>query len=113
MAAVQHNIVFATGEDFSFNLIIKDNTGTAVDIGGDTFTAEIRRASGKPLEASFTCTVGGDGSTGEVTCVLPATETSKLDENVRYRWDLFRDTGTAKTQLIKGEARLNWNISNV
>lgn len=112
MAAATHTIILATGEDFSFDLTI-EREGVAVDVAGDTFTAEVRRDSRKPLEASFTCSIIGDGSAGQVRCVLPAAETSKLDGYTRYKWDLFRDTGVTKTQLIKGDVEINNNISNI
>lgn len=113
MAAAIHNLLLATGEDFAFTLTVKDPEGEAVNVTSDTFTAQIRRGSGKPLVASFTCEVT-DGSAGVVSCSLPDDETNKLDGFTTYEWDLFRTTsGGIKTQLIYGEVRVTNKISNV
>jgi len=113
MAAAIHNIQIATGEDFFFTLTVRDGAGEAVDVTSDNFVSQIRRGSGKPLVASFTCSVT-DGPAGVVECVLTDVETNKLDGYTSYDWDLFRiqDDGT-KTQLIYGEVRVTNKISNV
>ena len=88
MAAAKHNLIVSRGEDVSFKVTI---TGDGIDVSSDTFKSEIRRASGKPLVASFTCTVSGS----EVTVTLPRSESLKLDANTTYKWDIFRiESGT-------------------
>ena len=53
MAAAKHNLIVSRGEDFSFTLTVSDGATDPI-LTNDTFKAEIRRASGKPLVASFT-----------------------------------------------------------
>ncbi len=108
MAAAKHNLIVSRGEDFSFKLTI---TGDGINVSSDTFKAEIRRASGKPLVASFTCTVD---SLTEVTVTLPRSESLKLDANTTYKWDIFRvqpdDTSTC---LIKGALRVEGDVTDI
>lgn len=113
MAAALHNIVFARGEDFGFSLTIRDPDGELVDVSADTFTAQIRREHGKPIIAEFTCDAATDGENGVVTCTLPQSETLKLDGNIRYKWDLFRESSTGHIQLIRGEAKVSNNITGL
>ena len=110
MAAAKHNLIVSRGEDFSFKVTI---TGTGIDISSDTFKSEIRRASGKPLVASFTCTVSGS----EVTVTLPRSESLKLDANTTYKWDIFRiQTGPSPdvtTRLIYGDVIVEGNVTDI
>lgn len=115
MAAAIHNIRFARGEDFFFDLTVKDNAGEPINVSNDTFAAQIRREHGKPLAAVFTADAATAGASGVVRFTLPDSETLKLDGNVRYKWDLFRTSGAggSKTQLIRGEAEVTNNITNL
>ena len=108
MAAAKHNLIVSRGEDFSFKVTV-----SGITISGDTFKSEIRRASGKPLVASFTCTV--DSST-EVTVTLPRSESLKLDANTTYKWDIFRiESGTPEitTRLIYGDVIVEGNVTDI
>tara|TARA_R100000951_G_scaffold98794_1_gene88933 strand:- start:377 stop:718 length:342 start_codon:yes stop_codon:yes gene_type:complete len=113
MAAAKHNIIVSRGEDFSFTLTVADSNG-AINITGDTFTAEIRRAGGKPLVASFSFVIT-NASNGVVDATLPKAETLKLDGNTAYKWDLFRfeNTASATTRLIYGDVKVENNITDI
>ena len=109
MAAAKHNLIVSRGEDVSFKVTI---TGDGIDVSSDTFKSEIRRASGKPLVASFTCTVSGS----EVTVTLPRSESLKLDANTTYKWDIFRiESGTpdVTTRLIYGDVIVEGNVTDI
>lgn len=111
MAAAKHNLIVSRGEDFSFKVTVADSSGN-VNISDDTIKSEIRRASGKPLVASFTCTVGT--STNEVTVTLPRSESLKLDANTTYKWDIFRvQTDDTSTCLIRGDLRVEGDVTNI
>lgn len=111
MAAAKHNLIVSRGEDFSFKVTVADSSGD-VNISGDTIKSEIRRASGKPLVASFTCTVGTP--TNEVTVTLPRSESLKLDANTTYKWDIFRvQTDDTSTCLIRGDLRVEGDVTNI
>lgn len=114
MAAAQHNITVATGEDFGFTLTIQDSADNPVDITGDTFTAEVRRAAGKPLAATFTCTIT-NAANGVLSVQLPNTETAKLKARTNYKWDLFRTENVSGdvTQLLFGDVLVRHNITDL
>ena len=118
MAAAKHNLIVSRGEDFSFTLTISES-GSAVilsDAEASTFKAEIRRASGKPLVASFTCAVT-DAANGVVTVTLPRSESLKLDAYTTYNWDIFRiktaPSPDVTTCLIKGDLRIEGNVTDI
>ena len=113
MAAAKHNLIVSRGEDVSFKVTVADSSED-VDVSNDTFKSEIRRASGKPLVASFTCTVGTP--TNEVTVTLPRSESLKLDANTTYKWDIFRiESGTPEitTRLIYGDVIVEGNVTDI
>ena len=112
MAAAKHNLIVSRGEDFSFKITISGITISS----SDTFKSEIRRASGKPLVASFTCTVTAV-TAGEGTVTLPRSESLKLDANTTYKWDIFRiQTGPSPdvtTRLIYGDVIVEGNVTDI
>lgn len=118
MAAAKHNLIVSKGEDFSITLTISES-GSPVNLSGaeaSTFKAEIRRASGKPLVASFTCAVT-DATNGVVTITLPRSESLKLDANTTYKWDIFRiktdPDPHVTTCLIRGDLRIEGNVTDI
>jgi len=120
MAAAKHNLIVSKGEDFSITLTISES-GSPVNLSGaeaSTFKAEIRRASGKPLVASFTCAVT-DATNGVVTITLPRSESLKLDANTTYKWDIFRiktapdPDPDVTTCLIRGDLRIEGNVTDI
>ena len=118
MAAAKHNLIVSRGEDFSITLTISES-GSAVNLSGaeaSTFKAEIRRASGKPLVASFVCEVTS-AVNGIVTVTLPRSESLKLDANTTYKWDIFRIKTAPNldvtTCLIRGDLRIEGNTTDI
>jgi hypothetical protein len=114
MAAAKHNIIVSRGEDFSFTLTVADSS-SAIDVSNNTFKAEIRRGSGKPLVTSFDVTLTTPAS-GIVDFKLPKAKTLLLDANVNYKWDLFRteaDANTTTTRLIYGDVKVEGNITDI
>ena len=110
MAAAKHNLIVSRGEDLSFKVTITEGDRDP-NLASDTIKAEIRRASGKPLVASFTCTVGT--TTNEVTVTLPQAESLKLDANTTYKWDIFRIQPTVTTRLIYGDVIVEGNVTDI
>lgn len=111
MAAAKHDITVGRGEDFGFTLTIDGATLT-----NDSFKAEVRRDAGKPLVATFTCTIS-DAAGGVVSVTLPQEETLKLDGNARYKWDLYRifdegDPTEVVTRLLYGDLKVENNITD-
>jgi len=119
MAAAKHDITVGRGEDFGFTLTITDNSDVVVDLGNDLFKAEVRRGAGKPLVATFSCTIS-DAENGVVSVRLPQEETLKLDGNARYKWDLYRivdgdegDPAEGDTiRLLYGDLKVENNITD-
>lgn len=114
MAAAKHDITVGRGEDFGFTL-----TMSGVNITGDLFKAEVRRDAGKPLVATFSCTLS-DAPNGIVSVRLPQEETLKLDGNARYKWDLYRvidgqeggDPEGDTVRLLYGDLKVENNITD-
>lgn len=111
MAAAKHDITVGRGEDFGFTLTI-----SGADLTNDAFKAEVRRDAGKPLVATFTCTIS-DPSGGVVSVTLPQEETLKLDGNARYKWDLYRifeegESTEEVTRLLYGDLKVENNITD-
>lgn len=114
MAAAKHNLIISRGADFGFRLTIRDLELEIVDVSADTFTAQIRRANKQPLVASFTCESLPDGVNGVVNCILPKSESLKLDGNISYKWDLFRQIdGGVADRLIYGDVKVEDNITYI
>lgn len=119
MAAAKHNLIVSRGEDFSFTLTISES-GSPVDFyssgEASTFKAEIRRASGKPLVASFSCEVTS-AVNGIVTVTLPRSESLKLDANTTYKWDIFRIKTAPNPDvtacLVRGDLRIEGNVTDI
>lgn len=113
MAAANHNIIVGRGEDFSASITVSQD-GSPVDLTDDTFAAEVRRGSGRPLEATFTCSIT-DAGAGNLTITLPKEQTLRLDGDKSYKWDLFRtvDGNGAVSHLIYGDVRVDDNITEL
>jgi hypothetical protein len=115
MAAAQHNLLVSRAADFGFQITIRESDNTIVDVSADTFTAQIRRAPKQPLVASFICESVISGASGIVSCILPKSETLKLDGHITYYWDLFwlSDSSGLSDKLIKGTVKVEDNVTNI
>lgn len=90
------------GDTETISLTIAEADGTPINVAGRTYAAQIRLMPESPdVIAAFTCSVIGDGSTGQVTCTLSSTVTAALSPGTGV-FDLQETNGSAVTTLIAG-----------
>jgi len=78
-------ISFAQGETVIMTLTIKDGAGTVIDVGADTFEAEIKSIDDLATSlGAFTPTFPTDGSDGKVAMTLSAAISLSIPTNVAY-----------------------------
>ena len=81
--------------------ITSDDAGTPVNITGRTYKAQIRtQQDSTTIKASFVCTVTA-GSSGQVTCVLSATDSATLSAGL-YFWDLEENASGVVSTILSG-----------
>ena len=100
-------------DTYTRDIQIQDGDGSAVDITGWTFAAQIRRSPGGPLEADFAVDVT-DAQQGEITLSLASDTTQALSTNGRHVWD-FQAThadGTVRTYL-QGHVTVRPDVTRV
>jgi len=112
MAAAKHNIIVARGEDFSFTLSAS-LASVPVNLNDTELKAEIRRAGGKPLVASFDAISNDSNDSNNVVVGISKTETLKLDGNTTYEWDLFRTASGTRSRLIYGKVFVEDSITSI
>ena len=113
MAAPEYNLKVARGEDFSFELVIRDASDAVVTLSGDTFAGEVRRRHNAPKIATFTFDV--TQLSGLVELKLPKAETLKLDPSRTYEYDVFwtDSSASATIHLIRGQVDVIPNITHI
>lgn len=99
------------GDTETISLTIQDENGTATNIAGRTYASQIRSsADATTVIASFTCAIVGNGSTGQVTCTLPASTTSALSPGMAV-FDLQETNGTVVTTLLAGQVSIVQDVT--
>jgi hypothetical protein len=81
------------GDDLTLTLTVRDGSGNAVDLSGDTVAAQVRTSAGALL-ATFTPSVAGN----VVTLVLDHTATALLPPGAL--WDCQRSDGSGLIQTL-------------
>lgn len=90
------------------NLTTED--GTAINITGRTYRAQIRNTQdASVINASFTCTVT-NGSEGQVTCVLSATDSALLKPGLSF-WDLEENASGIVSTVLAGSVTVLADVS--
>jgi nitrogen fixation protein FixH len=93
------NLTIEQGNTWSASLTFTDGTGTAINLTGYTFTAQIRPAySSSTVTATFTCTVT-DAIHGVMTLSLTSDQTAALPAPFTGQWDLWMSTTSPATAL--------------
>lgn len=95
------DLVITRGDTETLVVTIQDDNGSAINITGRTYRAQIRSSQDSTtIKASFTCTVTG-GSSGQVTCVLSATDSATLSSG-QYFWDLEETASGVVSTILSG-----------
>jgi len=104
------------GDDYAFRVIIKDETGTPVDITGWEFMATMKIDFTKgdeeaPVKVNIGPMSGTGAEQGVCFLVLPHEQTQNLLAPSVYFFDLQRVFNGIVTTVIKGRVRVHEDIS--
>ena len=95
------DLTITRGDTETLVVTIEDDAGSAINITGRTYRAQIRSSQDSTtIKASFTCTVTS-GANGQVTCVLSATDSATLSSG-QYFWDLEETASGVVSTILSG-----------
>lgn len=95
------DLTITRGDTETLVVTIQDDAGSAINITGRTYRAQIRSSQDSTtIKASFTCTVTS-GAGGQVTCVLSATDSATLSSG-QYFWDLEETASGVVSTILSG-----------
>lgn len=99
------------GDTETISLTMQDSTGAAINLAGRTYASQIRAsADSSTVLASFTCALVGSGSTGQVTCTLPASTTATLSPGTAV-FDLQETNGSVVTTILAGQVTITQDVT--
>jgi hypothetical protein len=111
MAAGIYNIAVDKGSDFSFTVTLADSVGTAINISGYTFKAEIRRKPETKLEKAFTISITNAGG-GILKMALTDGDTRDLPVG-KLRYDLVGKDGSSNVErYLTGSVTVTDTVTN-
>jgi hypothetical protein len=95
------DLIITRGDTETIVATIQDDNGTAINITGRTYRAQIRSSQDSTtIRGSFTCTVTS-GVNGQVTCVLAADDSETLSPGLAY-WDLEENASGVISTILAG-----------
>lgn len=98
------------GDTETVAVTVQDAAGTAVDITGRTYAAQIRAtADASSTLATFVCTIT-DAAAGQFACTLSAATTAALAIGEAV-WDCQETNGTVVTTLLAGDVRIDYDVT--
>tara|TARA_R110000796_G_scaffold163631_3_gene280611 strand:+ start:10217 stop:10549 length:333 start_codon:yes stop_codon:yes gene_type:complete len=104
------DLTIEQGGTFSRTITIKNASNVVVDISADTFAGQVRkRHQSGDLQATMTFTIT-DGTNGEVTAVISATNTALMDTG-EFVYDIEWTSGTTVTRLLEGVATVTPEVT--
>lgn len=99
------------GDTETISLTMQNSAGAPIDIAGRTYASQIRAsAESSTVLATFNCSVVGNGSTGQVTCTLPASTTAGLTPGIAV-FDLQETNGTVVTTILAGQVTITQDVT--
>lgn len=98
------------GDTFAFNLTLGAG-GDPYDISNHTFRGQIKEKGKSTLIASFDYDIV-DGPAGELTIILTADESSKLNGSKIYEYDIEMNNSGFVSTILKGPITVMSDISN-
>lgn len=104
--AVVHFEDLVQGDDLNFTVALTDDNGDPVNISGDSFKMQIRRADGSVVK---TLTTGGGitiTGTNTIYGTVAGTDTDDLDPDYTYNYDIqwTLSGGTVRT-IVSGRIK--------
>ena len=101
----KQNLSMTRGDTETVVVTMKDSTGTAIDITGRTYRAQIRTTKdSSTIDASFSCAVSNAAS-GEVTCTILPVTTATLTVGTHY-WDFEETSGGVVSTILAGSVNV-------
>jgi len=98
------------GDTETITLNLQDANGTAINVTGRTYAAQIRStADSTTVLASFTCAIS-NAAGGVVTATLPAATTAALTPGVAV-FDLQETNGATVTTLLAGPVTITQDVT--
>lgn len=119
MGAV-YNMNVNQGEDFQLHLLIKDQTGTVIDISTDTFSGQIReKYDASSVVGSFSFENGEDtGSlivkiSNSVTSSFPCRPGTTQERRpiTEFIYDIERNSDGIITRILEGSVFVSPNVT--
>lgn len=113
MAAGTYNIIVEQGSDFTKSLSLTDDSDTPFDLSDYAeVRGQIRRHyNSEDIAATFTMSITGDGTSGQVAWGLSAANTDALEPAAhKYDVELQKNDGTV-TRLLEGDVTVRPNIT--
>jgi hypothetical protein len=98
------------GDTETVSVTLQDSSGTAINITGRTYAAQIRATAdaASPL-ATFSCSIT-NAAAGTFACTLSAATTAALSTGVGV-WDLAETNGSTVTTLLAGPVQINQDVT--
>lgn len=108
--AAERNISIYQGDTYVHNVTINDSNGNPIDIGGRSYSGQIRRSPGATdVVATFTATIT-NGAAGTVQFSLPANISSNMGAGVYY-YDFQETNGIVVLTLMTGTATVTPEVT--
>ena len=111
MLAANYNITIDRAAEYTFVLTIQNQAGTAVNIAGAAFYADIRDLATRRKATSFTPTILDSGVNGQVSFNLTEANTLALRPSGRYVYDIFMRRSGVTDRLIEGSVTVRDNAT--
>jgi len=109
MAAIS-NLYIDQGSDFQITVSMTGADGTALNLTGASFLAQLRRSHGSSTVAG-TFSTSHDSTGGNLTLMLTDTVSAGISEG-RYFYDvLMTDNSGSKTRVLEGQATITPSVS--
>lgn len=109
MAAIS-NLYIDQGSDYQITVSMTGADGTALNLTGASFLAQLRRSHGSSA-VSGTFSTSHDATGGNLTLSLTDVVTASISEG-RYFYDvLMTDNAGSKTRVLEGQATVTPSVS--
>lgn len=107
----RYDIEVYKGDTLFFNLVLRGDKGTPLDLTGWTAKAQIKKVNDSSPGETPNLIVNIDGPTGTVNIGLTDTDSAALSQSTVYKYDVQLSDGTNTRTFIGGTIRVTEDIS--